>query len=161
MSTDILFSDYLDIQNVAFEWAQSYDTKDWDRLQRILAPSTHLDHRNLKGPFHEHLSPDEFAAILLKFIGDKRMMTQHFIGVSKWERSGDDTVRAWHQIRVAHQRYSDESLATVINKGHAHGMIEHRYRKIEGVWKLEGVVPNPGWSEYDLFGTLHPKEEGS
>jgi scytalone dehydratase len=37
--------------------------------------------------------------------------------------------------------------------------VQHCYRKVEGDWKLEGVVPQLEWSEYDLFGTLNPKEE--
>jgi scytalone dehydratase len=60
---------------------------------------------------------------------------------------------------VAHQRYVDEDLAVVANKGHGHGVTQHWYRKIEGIWKLEGVAPKLEWSEYDLFGTLNPKEE--
>ena len=160
ISTDL---DYLDLRSLTFEWADSYDTKDWARLRRCLAPSIRLDFRSLRGSLHENLSPDEYVAILSgpKLLGDKRMKTQHFIGASKWECLSDGTVQAWHQMRVAHQRYANEDLAVVINKGHAHGAIQHLYRKIEGAWKLEGVVPKHEWSEYDLFGTLNPKEEES
>jgi scytalone dehydratase len=159
ISTDL---DYVDIRNLAFEWVQSYDNKDWDRLHRCLAPSIRLDFRSLQGSLHENLTPDEYVAILsdAKLLGDKRMMTQHLLGGSKWEgRSRDGTVRVWHQLRVAHQRYAGEDLAVVINKGHGYGRVQHCYRKVEGDWKLEGVVPQLEWSEYDLFGTLNPKEE--
>ncbi|MCJ1446843.1 MAG: hypothetical protein MMC23_007350 [Stictis urceolatum] len=161
MSTDITLSDYIDIRNVAFEWAESYDTKDWERLRACLAPSVRLDFRSLGMALHEKLSPDEYVAILTDTIGDKRMKTQHFLGGAKWECLSNGTVQVWHQVRVAHQRYTDEDLAVVANKGHAHGATQHWYRKIEGAWKLEGVVPKLGWTEYDLFGTLNPKEEGS
>jgi scytalone dehydratase len=159
-STDL---DYLDICNLAFEWAQSYDNKDWDRLQRCLAPSIRLDFRSLQGSLHENLTPEEYVAILsdAKLLGDKRMKTQHLLGGSKWERSSDGTVQVGYQVRVAHQRYADEDLAVVVNKGHGYGRVQHWYRKIEGNWKLEGVVPQLEWSEYDLFGTLNPKEEES
>ena len=75
------------------------------------------------------------------------------------ERLSDGVVYVWNQIRVAHQLYVDEDLAVVANKGHAHGVTEHWYRKFEGGWKLEGSKSNLNWSEYDLFGTLNPKEE--
>lgn len=91
-------------------------------------------------------------------IGDKRLQTQHLLGGSKWLRLDDGTVQAWHQLRVAHQRYVDESLSAVVNKGHGHGVVQHMYQKIGGHWKLEGVVPDNKWSEYDLYGTLSPKE---
>ena len=159
ISTD---SDYLDIGNIAFEWAESYDTKDWNRLRQCLAPSIRLDFRSLHGAIHEQLSPDEFVAILTGVIGDPRLKTQHFLGRAKWERLSDGSVQVSHQIRVAHQRYVNEDLAVVANKGHAHGVTQHWFRKIEGAWRLEGVRPLLGWTEYDLFGTLNPKEgEGS
>lgn len=153
--------DYLEIGNVAFEWAQSYDTKDWERLQQCLAPSIRLDFRSLRGALHEDLSPTEYAAILSdkKLLGDKRLKTQHLLGRGKWEVLSNGTVHIWHQIRVAHQRYTNEDLAVVENKGHAHGTTQHWYRKIEGTWKLEGVEPQLEFTEYDLFGTLNPKED--
>jgi scytalone dehydratase len=155
--------DYLDLSKLAFEWAESYDTKDWKLLRELLAPSVRLDFRAIQQPLYENLSPEEFVAIIsdAKLLGDKRLKTQHLIGGSKWERSSDGTVQAWHQARVAHQRYTDEDLSVVANKGHAHAYVQHLYRKIDGTWKLEGVIPKLGWSEYDLFGTLNPKEEGA
>ena len=94
-----------------------------------------------------------------KLLGDKRLKTQHFLGGSKWERISDDTVQVSHQVRAAHQRYTDEDLSVVANKGHGHGVATHRYVKIEGAWKLSGVASFLEWSEYDLYGTLHPKED--
>jgi scytalone dehydratase len=155
--------DYLEIRNAAFEWGESYDTKDWDRLRRCLAPSIRLDFRSLRGELHENISPDEYVAILsgMHLLGDPRVKTQHLMGASSWECLSDGSVHVWHQIRVAHQRYADEELSAVVNKGHGYGATQHWYRKIEGVWKIEGVVPKLEWSEYDLFGTLNPKEEGA
>jgi len=161
MSTDIALSDYLEVSNVAFEWAQSYDTKDWERLQRCLAPSVKLDFRAFGQALHENLSPIDFAAIIsnMKVIGDERLKTQHLLGKGKWERLSDGSVTVTHQIRVAHQRYTDKDLVVVANKGHAHGTTQHWFRKIEGSWKLEGVEPQLVFTEYDLMGTLNPKEE--
>lgn len=151
--------DYLAIRNVAFEWAESYDTKDWDRLQKCLASSIRLDFRSLQGALHENLSPEEYSTILIGMIGDKRLKTQHLLGGSQWERLSDGTVRVAYQIRVAHQRYVDESLHEVVNKGHGHGVTTHWYRKIDEAWKLEGVAPRLEWDEYDIFGTLAPPKD--
>ena len=152
--------DYLAIRNIAFEWSESYDTKDWSRLRKILGPSTSLDFRSLHGDLHENLSPDEYVAILssTKLLGDARIKTQHFLGASKWERLDDGTVQVDHQIRVAHQRYASEDLVEVVNKGHGHGVTRHLYRKVDGRWKLSGVTPSLNWFEYDLFGTLNPQD---
>lgn len=89
------------------------------------------------------------------------MKTQHLIGGAKWEVSSDGTVQVWHQIRVAHIRYINEDLAIEASKGHAHGVTQHSYKKIDGVWKLYGVTPKLEFSEYNLFGTLEPKEDES
>lgn len=151
-------ADYLELRNIAFEWAESYDTKDWDRLQKCLSESTRLDFRGLGGELHESLTPGEYAAVLTGVIGDKRLKTQHHLGGSRWERMPDGSVQAWHQLRVAHQRYSDESLSAVLNHGHGHGVVHHGYKKIDGAWKLEMVVPSLHWSEYDLMGTVSPKD---
>ena len=85
------------------------------------------------------------------------MKTQHFLGGSKWECLDDGSVSVDNQIRVAHQRYTDEAMTEMVNKGHAHGRTKHWYKKINGSWKLEGVAPALYWTEYDLFGTLNPE----
>jgi scytalone dehydratase len=158
MVIDLYGEDYLEIRNVAFEWAESYDAKDWNRLQRVLGPSVQLDFRGLGGVLHKDVSPEEYSAVLKGAIGDPCLKTQHLLSGSKWQRQPDHTIQVWHQMRVAHQRYTDESLTQVVNKGHGHGVVQHGYRKIDGVWKLELVVPVLHWSEYDLFGTLNPSE---
>lgn len=38
-ATDISFEDYLGLLSAAYEWADSYDSKDWDRLRRCIAPT--------------------------------------------------------------------------------------------------------------------------
>ena len=86
------------------------------------------------------------------------MKTQHLIGATKWESLSDGRVQVGLQIRVAHQRYADEDLSAVTNKGHGYGVTTHCYRKIGESWKIESCAPRLEWSEYDLFGTLNPQE---
>lgn len=146
---------------MAFEWANGYDEKDWERVKKILATSVRLDFRALHGELHESLSPDQFVAIIgdKKVIGDPRVKTQHLLGASHWGTSDDGDVVVKWQARVAHQRHATEDIMSeVVNKGHGHGVVEHTYRKVDGAWKIVGVKPNVGWFEYDLFGTLNPPE---
>ena len=159
--TDFIGTDYLEIQNAAHEWADTYDLKDWDRLKTTLGPAIRLDFRDLKGPLQENLTPDQYVAIIAdgKVIGDPRVKTQHLLGGGNWSSPGDGTVQVWWQLRVAHQRYAAEDLAEPINKGHAHGANQHTYKKIQGTWKIVGIKARVDWVEGDLFGTLHPPEE--
>lgn len=83
-------------------------------------------------------------------LGDKTLKTQHFCGASKWEKVSDDEIIGWHQLRVPHQRYTDETMTTVLMKGHAHSTNQHWYKKIDGVWKFAGLNPDIRWGEYDF-----------
>lgn len=89
------------------------------------------------------------------FLGNQRIKTQHFIGASKWVRTGEDEITGYHQMRVAHQKYSDDELKEVRYQGHAHGKATIYYRRCEGVWKFAGLTPDIRWSEHDydkIFG---------
>jgi len=83
-------------------------------------------------------------------LGNPCLMTQHFIGGTRWEKVDDTTVIGYHQLRVPHQRYSDETRKTVVVKGHAHSHNTHWYKKIDGEWKFAGLDPNIRWFEYDF-----------
>ena len=83
-------------------------------------------------------------------LGDPLLKTQHFIGGTKWEKVSDDEIIGYHQLRVPHQRYTDETRAKVAVKGHAHSTNTHWYKKINGVWKFAGLDPQIRWFEYDF-----------
>lgn len=97
----------------------------------------------------------------MEMIGDVRLKTQHFLGASKWVVLDDGSVQVDHQIRVAHQRYKNKDLAEVVNKGHAHGVTQHVYKKVNEAWLITRVAPSLNWFEHDLFGTLKPPEDDS
>jgi scytalone dehydratase len=84
-----------------------------------------------------------------KVLGNPLLMTQHFIGASRWEKVSDDEVMGYHQLRVPHQRYTDETRQHIAIKGHAHSHNTHWYKKVDGVWKFAGLCPNIRWGEYD------------
>jgi scytalone dehydratase len=95
---------------------------------------------------------DEFVAMASdpNVLGDKTLKTQHFCGASKFEKISDTEIMGWHQLRVPHQRYEDETMSKVVVKGHAHSTNTHWYKKIDGQWKFAGLSPDIRWFEYDF-----------
>lgn len=95
---------------------------------------------------------DEYIGMISSkdVLGDPLLMTQHFIGGTKWEKVSDDEVIGTHQLRVPHQRFTDATRTEVAVKGHAHSTNIHWYKKINGVWKFAGLNPEIRWGEYDF-----------
>lgn len=81
------------------------------------------------------------------FLGDPTIKTQHLLGGNWWEKVSDTFVIGHHQLRAAHQVYTDASLDTVKLKGHSHATNEHYYRKVDGVWKFAGLKPTVRFNE--------------
>ncbi|EPE03999.1 scytalone dehydratase [Ophiostoma piceae UAMH 11346] len=149
---DISFEDYMGLCSAAYEWADSYDSKDWDRLRKCIAPTLRIDYRSFLNKLWEAMPADEFIGMISdpNVLGNPLLRTQHFFGASRWERVSDTEVIGYHQLRVPHQVYTDASLSTVAVKGHAHSANQHWYRKVDGVWKFAGLDPQIRWFEYDF-----------
>jgi scytalone dehydratase len=100
----------------------------------------------------EAMPADDFVAMASNpaVLGDPTLMTQHFCGASKYEKVSDDEIVGWHQLRVPHQKYTDESRKEIAVKGHAHSTNQHWYKRVDGVWKFAGLCPNIRWFEYDF-----------
>ena len=143
------FAEYLSFRELSFEWADSYDTKDFDRLAKILTPELNIDYSivapNL--PKEEKMSAQDFLAFVSSpfFLGDRLIRTQHLLGASKFEKLNDDEALGQIQIRAAHQREDGEGKAEF--NGHGHALLHHRYRKIDDRWYLAGVKPVVYWNE--------------
>ncbi|KAF2666832.1 Scytalone dehydratase [Microthyrium microscopicum] len=149
---NITFDDYLGLNTALFEWADSYDAKDWERLSKVIAPTLRIDYRSFLGKLWEAMPAEEFVKMASdpNVLGNPLLMTQHFIGGSRWEKVSDTEVTGYHQLRVPHQRYTDETRKEVAVKGHAHSHNTHWYKKIDGVWKFAGLNPDIRWGEYDF-----------
>ncbi|KAI0121113.1 Scytalone dehydratase [Xylariales sp. AK1849] len=145
------YEDAAGCQAAIFEWAESFDTKDWDRLSKCVAPTLYIDYRAVMGQIWESMPLEQFVAMASneRFLGNQRIKTQHFIGASKWVRTGNDSITGYHQMRVAHQKYKDDALTEVLYQGHAHGKATVRYRKVEDTWKFAGLEPDIRWAEHD------------
>ena len=111
-----------------------------------------IDYRSFLDKLWEALPADEYVAMACDphVLGDPLLKTQHFIGSSKWEKVSDTEAIGWHQMRVPHQRYTDETRTTIAVKGHAHGSNQHWYKKIEGKWKFAGLAVEIRWGEFDM-----------
>ena len=116
-----------------------------------------VDYRTIIGKSWEEMLSADFVALISNphFLGDQTIKTQHFVGCGRWIQKSETEITGHHQLRVAHQRYTDESLSTVTIKGHAHGTAIFDFRKVDGGWKFAGLTPNIRWSECDydkMFG---------
>ncbi|KAJ5592626.1 dehydratase AgnL8 [Penicillium hordei] len=151
MTIDPTFEEVTGCQRALFEWADSYDTKDWDRLKECIAPTLRIDYRSFLDKIWEAMPSDEFVVMASdpRFLGNPLLKTQHFVGLSAWKKTSEDEIEGTHQLRVPHQRYTDITLKEVAVKGHAHGIATMWYRKVDGVWKFAGVCPQIRWTEYD------------
>ena len=112
-----------------------------------------IDYRSFLNKIWEAMPAEEFIGMISdkSVLGNPLLRTQHFIGgASKWEKVSDDYVIGYHQLRVPHQVYTDESLSEVKVKGHAHSHNTHFYRKVDGEWKFAGLNPNIRWCEYQF-----------
>ncbi|CEI38480.1 hypothetical protein FVEN_g11708 [Fusarium venenatum] len=145
-------ADALQLAAITFDWGDSLDTKDWARLEAILAPQLNVDYAEVTGQTWDAMPAKEFIAMVSapSFVGDPLVDTQHFIGGSKYEVISTDRVVGKHQLRAAHQRYTGPDKAVVEAKGHCHALMQHTYVKIEGEWKLAGLKPKIYWTEFDF-----------
>ncbi|KAI5198808.1 scytalone dehydratase [Aureobasidium subglaciale] len=126
--------------------------QDWKRLETVIAPELIIDYRSFLDKIWEAMPADEFVKMASdpNVLGDPLLKTQHFIGGTRWERVSDTEIIGWHQLRVPHQKYTDESRSTVAVKGHAHSTNKHWYKKVDGEWKFAGLSPDIRWFEYDF-----------
>ncbi|ERF71098.1 Scytalone dehydratase [Endocarpon pusillum Z07020] len=152
MDSNITLEDFLGLNAAYFEWADSYDAKDWERLSKIIAPELRIDYTSFLNKCWPAMPASDFVAMVSSptVLGDPTLKTQHFCGGSKWEMVSPTEVIGFHQLRVPHQKYTDETLTTVAVKGHAHSTNKHWYKKIDGVWKFAGLSPEIRWFEYDF-----------
>ncbi|CAL3965573.1 hypothetical protein PZA11_002489 [Diplocarpon coronariae] len=150
--SDLSFEEVMGCMAACFEWADSYDTKDWERLRRCIAPTLRVDYRSFLDKMWEAMPSDDFITMASNpaVLGNPLLKTQHFIGGTRWEKLSDEEIVGWHQLRVPHQKYRDASMKEVACKGHAHSTNQHWYRRVDGVWKFAGLSPDIRWSEYDF-----------
>ncbi|KAH7336418.1 putative scytalone dehydratase [Rhexocercosporidium sp. MPI-PUGE-AT-0058] len=163
----ISLDDFLDLEALVFNWADSYDAKDWNRLESILAPSLFVDYTDIGKKCWPAMHAAEFLAMIKNddFLGDPCIKTQHLLGAHYWERVSDTRVIGHHQIRAAHQVYTGPDLQEVKLRGHSHATNTHYYTKVDGEWKFAGLKPTVRWNEHEFEKVfqgsyLHTEDKG-
>lgn len=84
------------------------------------------------------------------FLGDPLVKTQHLLGQTWYEKVSEDEVVGHHQLRAAHNRFTDLTFQRVDRRGHGHASNEHYYKRVDGVWKFAGIQPTARWNEFDF-----------
>ena len=74
----------------------------------------------------------------------------HHVGVSKYDRTGPDTVTGHHQVRTEYRRWKTMERKEVEATGEGLTVMLHFYRKVDGVWKLEGVKPLTRMNDFNF-----------
>ncbi|TVY82589.1 Scytalone dehydratase arp1 [Lachnellula suecica] len=146
--------EYIELSALVFNWGDSYDAKDWDRLRTIIAPTLKVDYRLVMDErwYWPEFAAEAFVEMVSSpgFLGDPCIKTQHLLGATWWERVSDTEVIGHHQLRAAHLCYTAPDLKQESIRGHSHATNEHYYRKVNGVWKFAGLRPTVRWNEYDF-----------
>lgn len=107
-----------------------------------------------------------------KTLGNPLVATQHFFGISTWQRTSESEITATYQLRAHHVRLSSDGQGDVDGYGKGrgrrvlttatgHGVIQHFYRKSEkGEWKLAGLQPTVLFEEGDVRAVFEFRESG-
>ncbi|KAH6629154.1 Scytalone dehydratase [Boeremia exigua] len=159
--TDVSFTDqdYNACSQISFEWACSYDTKNWTQLESILLPNLNVDYRAVMGPeaAWPNMTAAEFVAMMSApgQLGNPLIATQHLLGGSSWQRVNNTTIIGSYQMRAAHVRYAadNEGLrsSSVVVSANSHAIVKHTYGlDLDGAWKLAGIQPSVLFDEGNL-----------
>lgn len=103
---DLPFPEYQTLSTLLFHWADSYDSKDWARLSKILAPVLNIDYTLVSGQSFPNIDAASFIAMISSagFLGDPLLKTQHLLGACEYERIGENEIMAKQQLRAGHLR---------------------------------------------------------
>ncbi|KAF2132460.1 NTF2-like protein [Dothidotthia symphoricarpi CBS 119687] len=145
------FEEWLDCSELAFEWARSYDEKDWDRLARMLAPTVSVNYSGVNNSKSDDMPAASFVEMMRDplFLGDKHIDSQHMLALSKWEKISNTEIVSQHQSRAAHMRWN-EGRETIAAKGHGHGLVKMFYKKINGEWRWGGIATKVDFNEHEF-----------
>lgn len=104
------------------------------------------------------LPADEFVGMVSSthFLGNPLIRTQHLIGLGTWDKTSADTIVAHLQLRVAHQKYTDETLGDVRLTANDHGTGVLTLKCIQGEWRFAGLIPRSRWSAGDVAKVFGP-----
>ncbi|OQU99098.1 hypothetical protein CLAIMM_04785 [Cladophialophora immunda] len=131
------------LSEITYEWADSYDAKQWDRLEAIVAPHMTLDYTEQFGTKFDKIPRADFMKMTVRPDNLGGLLDCiHIVGGSKFEKHSDDKADGHHQIYVVYKRWTNMEKKEVEMETEGLLIMTHHYTKIDGVWKLCGTTPH-------------------
>ncbi|MEJ2852367.1 MULTISPECIES: nuclear transport factor 2 family protein [unclassified Saccharothrix] len=134
-------SDRDEIVEVCTRMAVHADRREWDRLGEVFAPSVTLDYTSLNGGEPATLAPADIVGAWSGFLGAFDA-TQHLVANHLVAVTGDSAVctASFQATHVLANRFGSP-LWTL------GGNYEFRLVRLEGVWRIAGVVMTVVWAD--------------
>jgi hypothetical protein len=127
----------LKMQEVIARFANSFDVKDWDRLQACLTESLFTDYSDLRGTPPETITASEYVRLRRESLDHLKL--QHL--VSNYEIDFKDSNRAACRASMVVWRKGDEEEFT------SHCIYIFQLVKQNGDWKINGITQKVLWNE--------------
>ncbi|KAH7143480.1 scytalone dehydratase [Dactylonectria macrodidyma] len=135
-------TDYFTLSNLTCDYFHSLDSKDWNLLRTLVAPTLRTDYTELGGPIDEAVPADDFVARASSVMfGDPLLRTHHLLGASKWSVDEKMHVTGRHQVRSESRILASEGSKEVSTESHRWVVVTVSYAKVDGAWKVSGIAP--------------------
>jgi hypothetical protein len=129
--------DRLKIQEVIAHFANSFDSKDWSRLEACLSESLYTDYSDLHGTAPEMVKASDYVAARREALDHLKL---HHL-VSNYEINFLSTERATCRASMIVWRNSNVEEFT------SHCVYEFQLTKQEADWKISGIAQKVLWNE--------------
>ncbi|KAK4508695.1 hypothetical protein PRZ48_002434 [Zasmidium cellare] len=156
-SSNVTFPEDQAFRQLTYNWAKSFDTKEWDLLRSITRDRVELDYQGLNPKqVVQVMSREDFVeGFAKKTPGDERLQTQHLIGGMVFSKTGTNTAKRDFQVRARYLKHFEDGS---VKEWTAGILGTHFYERdgVEGDWGLAGLRPHTmtfevgGWG--DVFG---------
>ncbi|HLO15163.1 MAG TPA: nuclear transport factor 2 family protein [Anaerolineales bacterium] len=129
--------DRFEIQEVVARFANSFDIKDWSRLESCFTESLYTDYSDLRGTPPQTITASEYVKLRRESLDHLKL---HHL-VSNYEIAFTDSSTATCHASMIVWRRSDTEEFT------SHCSYIFQLSKQESVWKISGITQNVLWNE--------------
>lgn len=129
--------DILEIQKVIARFANSFDMKDWQRLEACLTDALFTDYSDLRGTPPQTVTASEYTRLRRESLDHLKL---HHL-VSNYEVDFTDSNSATCRASMIVWRKSDEEDFT------SHCVYTFQLVKQESDWKISGITQKVLWNE--------------
>lgn len=142
MSKHCSFEEEQVFRDLTFKWSTAWDCKDESLFLEIAAPEILIDYRDFPAVNEvRNTKPEDFFkhAFQQTRLGDKRLKTQHLLGLGVFTRVHENEAKGNWQVRARHLRELPDGKVVEWDSS---SFVEFRYVRIDGDWKLGGLRPH-------------------